>query len=103
MSTTPHLAYSQQPSTRAPPPTGNPPTYAKIYPYSLRPLLLVSTIVSFFYLIILGIASFKAIGYKGETSKLKLFDGVTGGLFIAAAAIEVLGFVGAWTVSNWRE
>lgn len=102
MSTTPHLSYSQ-PATRMPPPTGSPPSYAKIYPYSLRPMILVSTIVSFFYLIIFGIASLKAIGYNGETAKLKTFDAVTGALFIGAATIEVFGFVAAWTVSRKDE
>jgi len=98
----PQLSYSQSPrqeSHRDAPPSGAPPAYARIYPYSIRPLLLVSTIVSFFYLIILGIASLKAMSHEGETAKLKTFDAVQGALFIGAAAIEVFGFGAAWLVS----
>ena len=85
--------------TRAPPPSGPPPAYAnvigKMYPYSLRPVLLVTTFCTFLYLLLVSISNFKDIGHSGNNATMNIFDIVTGVLLMVVALFEVLGFVGA--------
>ncbi|CAO1637843.1 unnamed protein product [Sympodiomycopsis kandeliae] len=116
MDTTPRLGYSSgTPSRSADPPhpqqqqqqppyypeQGPPPAYStalrKVYPYSLRPVLLVATLLSFLYLIIVAISSFRSTTWDHETGKLRLFDILIGALLLPAALIELFGFTAAWT------
>ncbi|EST05296.1 hypothetical protein PSEUBRA_005565 [Kalmanozyma brasiliensis GHG001] len=84
---------------RAPPPSGPPPAYAnvigKVYPYSLRPVLLVTTFCTFLYLLLVSISNFKDVGSSGNNATMKIFDILTGALLMAVAVVEVIGFVGA--------
>ncbi|SPO23667.1 uncharacterized protein UTRI_03806_B [Ustilago trichophora] len=88
--------YSQ---TRPPPDSGPPPAYAnvigRVYPYSLRPVLLVTTFCTFLYLLLVSISNFKDIGHSGNNTMMNIFDILTGALLMAVAVIEVLGFAGA--------
>jgi hypothetical protein len=101
MDTTEELPY--QPSTRAPPPTGPVPLYARsvqrIFPYSLRPIVIYSSLISLIYLVVLGIADFRYATREGVSGKLKIFEIVQGILFIFAAGVEALGFFAAYSVS----
>ncbi|KIS69030.1 uncharacterized protein UMAG_03010 [Mycosarcoma maydis] len=85
--------------TRPPPDSGPPPAYAnvigKVYPYSLRPVLLVTTFCTVLYLLLVSISNFKDIGHTGNNATMNLFDILTGALLMAVALFEVLGFVGA--------
>ncbi|TKY85499.1 hypothetical protein EX895_005661 [Sporisorium graminicola] len=85
--------------TRPPPPSGPPPAYAnvigKVYPYSLRPVLLVTTFFTILYLLLVAISNFKDVGHSGNNGTMNLFDILTGALLMAVALVEVLGFVGA--------
>lgn len=85
--------------TRPPPPSGPPPTYAnvigKVYPYSLRPVLLVTTFCTFLYLLLVAISNFKDIGHSGNNGTMNLFDILTGALIMLVALVEVIGFAGA--------
>lgn len=63
----------------------------------MRPVLLISTFISFLYLVIIAIASFRSTAWDHETTKLRLFDVLIGALLIPAACIEALGFMAAWT------
>lgn len=96
------LAY--QASARPPPPTGPPPAYARtigrLFPYSLRPVLLFSCVISFIYLVLLGGSDFKTAGSTDVTGKLKIFEIVQGILFIVGAIVEVFGFYAVYTVSR---
>ncbi|SNX87273.1 uncharacterized protein MEPE_05983 [Melanopsichium pennsylvanicum] len=89
-------AYSQ---TRPPPPSGPPPAYAnvigKVYPYSLRPVLLVTTFCTFLYLLLISISNFKDIGASGNTATMNLFDILTGALLMVVGVVEIAGFWGA--------
>lgn len=88
--------YSQ---TRPPPPSGPPPAYAnvigKVFPYSLRPAVLVTSFISFLLLLLASISSFKDVGHTGNSTTMNVFDIVIGTLFIVVALIEVVGFTGA--------
>lgn len=84
---------------RAPPPSGPPPAYAnvigKVYPYSLRPVLLITTFCTFLYLLLVSISNFKDIGDSGNNTTMNIFDILTGALLLAVALVEVVGFIGA--------
>ncbi|KAJ9479486.1 hypothetical protein PHBOTO_002968 [Pseudozyma hubeiensis] len=85
--------------TRAPPDSGPPPAYAnvigKVYPYSLRPVLLVTTFCTFLYLLLVSISNFKDIGHSGNNATMNLFDILTGALLMVVVVVEVLGFAAA--------
>ncbi|CBQ73409.1 conserved hypothetical protein [Sporisorium reilianum SRZ2] len=89
--------------TRPPPPAGPPPAYAnvigKVYPYSLRPVLLVTTFCTFLYLLLVAISNFKDVGHSGNNGTMNLFDILTGALVMAVALVEVVGFVGALKIN----
>lgn len=89
-------AYTQ---TRAPPPSGPPPAYTnvirRVYPYSLRPVLLVTSFCTFLYLLLIAISDFKKIGDIGASTTMNIINIVTGALLIVVAIIEVVGFIGA--------
>ncbi|UZJ56339.1 hypothetical protein CBS101457_005659 [Exobasidium rhododendri] len=93
------LAYQQ--SERPPPPTGPAPMYvrtiSRLFPYSLRPVLLVSCIISLVYLVLLGGNDFRSAGTDGTTGKLKILDIVQGILFIVAGLVEVFGFYAVYS------
>lgn len=80
---------------------GPPPAYSaalrRVYPYSMRPVLLISTFISFLYLLIVAIASFRSTSWEHETTRLRLFDVLIGALLVPAAIIEAFGFMAAWT------
>lgn len=95
-----------QPSMRPAPPTGPAPAYARtihrVFPYSLRPVLLFTCIVSIIYLVLLGVSDFKTASSSEVTGKLKTLNIVEGVLFMAGAAVEVFGFFAVYTVSACR-
>jgi hypothetical protein len=97
------LAYQQQ-NARPPPPSGPAPLYSRtinrLFPYSLRPVMLISCIISLVYLVLLGGNDFKEAEYTVTSSKLTLFNIVEGVLFVVAALIEVFGLYAAYTVSD---
>lgn len=88
---------------RSPPPSGPTPLYAKavrrFIPYSLRPVIIFSSLLSAAYLLILGISDFRASTRYGNSGKLKTFDIIQGALFLAAAIVELIGFQAAYSVS----
>lgn len=85
--------------TRAPPDSGPPPAYAnvigKVYPYSLRPVLVVTTFCTFLYLVLVAISNFKDIGSSSNNTAMNIFDILTGALLLVVALVEVVGFVAA--------
>lgn len=89
--------------TRPPPDAGPPPAYAnvirKVYPYSLRPVLLVTTFCTFLYLLLVAISNFKDLGHSGNNAVMNIIDAVTGALLLAAALIEVVGFIAAFKLN----
>ena len=97
----PDTAYlpSYTPSQRAPPPSGPPPAYAaaiqRVYPYTLRPVVLFTTFITFLYLVLIGISKFQDIGDASSTGTSNVYDVVQGVLFVVAALVVALGFVGA--------
>ncbi|EPQ27443.1 uncharacterized protein PFL1_04981 [Pseudozyma flocculosa PF-1] len=98
----PDTAYlpSYTPRTREAPPSGPPPAYAavlgKVYPYTLRPVILFTTFVTFLYLLLISISQFKdAAGFE-VSGKLMLFYIIQGSLLLLVALVEVLGFVAAF-------
>lgn len=97
-----HTLYYQD-ASRPAPPTGPTPMYAKFvqryFPYSLRPVLLFSCLISLLYLLILGASEFRDAGKNDTTTKLKVFDTVEGILFMGAVGVELFGFYSAFTVS----
>lgn len=95
-----------QPSGPHPPPqrNGAPPSYwssirTRVSPssssYSLRPVLIFTTLISFLYLLIIAIANFKSLNDQDETAKLKTFDIISAALCLFAAAVEAFGFLAA--------
>lgn len=107
MDTTPRLGYSAGTASTSPYtqngvyPSQAPPAYTtvlrRVYPYSMRPVLLISTFISFLYLAIVAIASFRSTSWAHETTRLKLLDILIGALLLPAAIIEVIGFTAAYT------
>lgn len=96
----PELSYlPSYAQTRAPPPSGPPPAYAnvigKVYPYSLRPVVLITSFCTFLYLLLVSISNFKDIGSSGNNTIMNIFDILTGALLMTVAIIEVIGFAGA--------
>lgn len=75
-------------------------TVQRIFPYSLRPVVIYSSLISLIYLVVLGIADFRQATREGTSGKLKTFEIVQGILFVAAAGVEALGFFAAYTVSS---
>nr|ODN89948.1 hypothetical protein L203_01865 [Cryptococcus depauperatus CBS 7841] len=73
--------------------TGPPPAYTtvvrKVYPYSLRPVVIFVSIVGFIYGLALGVGSIRDISVDGETSKMKVMDLVQAILFFVIALIEL--------------
>ncbi|PWN53910.1 hypothetical protein IE53DRAFT_383546 [Violaceomyces palustris] len=90
---------SYTPQTRPPPPEGPAPAYAtvlgKVYPYSLRPVILFTSFITFLYLLVVAISQLRDVGNVGNTTRLNTFNIVCGALYLAAAAAEVVGFLGA--------
>ncbi|WVQ95642.1 hypothetical protein IAU59_002740 [Kwoniella sp. CBS 9459] len=78
--------------TLSQPPTGPPPRYTavvtKVYPYSLRPVVVFTACIGFIYGIALGIASIKDLGDDNETAKQKVFDIITAILYFVIGGIE---------------
>ncbi|CCF52601.1 hypothetical protein NDA14_000788 [Ustilago hordei] len=96
----PELSYlPSYAQTRAPPPSGPPPAYAnvigKVYPYSLRPVVLITSFCTFLYLLLISISNFKDINNSGNNTIMNVFGILTGALLMTVAIIEVIGFVGA--------
>ncbi|KAN0065673.1 hypothetical protein ACQY0O_000803 [Thecaphora frezii] len=95
-----HYLPTYTPTFRPPPPSGPPPTYAaalsRVYPYTLRPVLLFTTFVTFLYLLLIAISEFKDAAGDGVSAKLKIFYIVQGTLLMLAALLEVFGFVAAY-------
>lgn len=109
------------PHAAAPPPgyftpfTGPPPRYAavvsKVYPYSLRPVLIFTSFLGFLWAIVMGVNSIRNRSNSGggcsarrrlyvrgtdhcaETSNQKMFDLVNAILYFVVAGIEVFGMV----------
>ncbi|CAO1637219.1 unnamed protein product [Parajaminaea phylloscopi] len=89
------------PTHQGPPPQAAPPSYfaavRRRVPASLRPVLLVATFISFLYLVIAAVASFRYIGATHETAKLRTFDVIAGILYVVGALAEAFGFYAIWT------
>lgn len=82
--------------TRAPPPSGPPPAYTnvirKVYPYSLRPVVMITSLFTFLYLLLVAITNFKSIGQSGNNTTMNIFAILVGALLMIVAMVEVLGF-----------
>ncbi|WVQ85953.1 hypothetical protein IAT38_008121 [Cryptococcus sp. DSM 104549] len=72
---------------------GPPPRYAtvvrKVYPYSLRPIVIFISIVGFIYGLALGVESIRDMNNDKETTKMKIFDLIIGIMFLVIALIEL--------------
>ncbi|WVR08537.1 hypothetical protein IAU60_005592 [Kwoniella sp. DSM 27419] len=72
---------------------GPPPRYTavvrKVYPYSLRPIVIFTGFIGAIYGIALGVACIKDLGDDGETAKMKLFDIIMAILYFVIGGIEV--------------
>ncbi|OWZ70085.1 hypothetical protein AYX14_04486 [Cryptococcus neoformans] len=79
-------------NTRPPPPSGPPPRYTavvrKVYPYSLRPIVIFLSLVGFIYGLALGIDSITDINDDLETYKMQAFDMIVGIMYLIVAVIE---------------
>ncbi|ODN99471.1 hypothetical protein L198_03315 [Cryptococcus wingfieldii CBS 7118] len=75
------------------PSTGPPPRYTavvrRVYPYTLRPIVIFVSIVGFIYGIALGVESIKGRNDDGETSKMKVFDIIEAIMFFVIAGTEL--------------
>ncbi|RSH85286.1 hypothetical protein EHS25_005093 [Saitozyma podzolica] len=84
-------------SSRLAPPSGPPPRYAavvsKVYPYSLRPVLIFTSFLGFLWAIVMGVNSIRNRSNSGETNTQKMFDLVNAILYFVVAGIEVFGIV----------
>ncbi|KAL9939058.1 hypothetical protein V8E36_001871 [Tilletia maclaganii] len=61
----------------------------------LRGIVMFTASLSALYLFVAAYYQFRAIGRATEPGSLKVFDGIEGGLFVAAGVIEVFGFFAA--------
>lgn len=85
-------------SNAAPPPSYWTSMRTRVTPsttYSLRPVLIFTTLISFLYLVIIAIANFKSLNDPTETGTLRLFDIITAALCLFAAVVELFGFLAA--------
>lgn len=82
-------------------PQAPPPSYfaavRRRVPGSLRTVLLVATFISFIYLVSASVTSFRYVGSKYETTKLKIFDIIIGVFLVLGAVTEAFGFWAVWT------
>ncbi|PWZ03851.1 hypothetical protein BCV70DRAFT_24372 [Testicularia cyperi] len=99
----PELSYLPSytpPQTRPPPPSGPPPAYSnvirRVYPYSLRPVVILTTLVTVIYLVVVAVANFRSMGRSSNSAVQKILDAVVGALLIGAAVVELLGFLAAF-------
>lgn len=92
---------------------------SKLYPYSLRPVLIITSILGLAWALVLGVASINdrgddfgeclacLVSWSGmswpdpsaETTNMKTFDLILGIMYFVVAAVEVFGLVVAVTVS----
>ncbi|WVQ70667.1 hypothetical protein IAR50_000189 [Cryptococcus sp. DSM 104548] len=86
-------SYPSGNNNNTPPSTGPPPRYTavvrRVYPYSLRPIVIFVSIVGFIYGIALGVESIKERNDDGETSKMQVFDLIEAIMFLVIAALEL--------------
>lgn len=79
--------------------TGPPPRYTavvrKVYPYSLRPVVIFLSLIGFIYGLALGINSIRDRNNANETSKMQIFDIVAAIMFLIIAAVEVFVIITA--------
>lgn len=92
----PAPAYQGPPPPRPPPPSYFAAVRRRV-PSSLRPVLLFATFLSFIYLIAVAVTSFRYLSSSTETAKLKLFDIISGVLYLVGAVTEAFGLYAVWT------
>jgi len=87
-------------SSRLPPPSGAPPSYAfvtRVYRSSLRPVVLFTTFFSGLWTLFSAIGFFRSISVDNDNNvhKLATFATVLGIMYITVFAIELFGFFSA--------
>ncbi|KAK8850520.1 hypothetical protein IAR55_004438 [Kwoniella newhampshirensis] len=84
-------------ASRLPPPTGPPPRYtavvAKVYPYTLRPVVIVTSIIGFIYGLALGVESVRDFSSRNEIPKERIYDIISAIFYFAVAVIEFYAVV----------
>ncbi|WWD20702.1 hypothetical protein CI109_105178 [Kwoniella shandongensis] len=84
-------------SSRLPPPNGPPPAYTavvtRVYPYTLRPIVIGFSIIGFIYGLALGVESIRDFSSNNEIHKEKVYDFISAIFYFVIAAIELYAFM----------
>ncbi|KAJ9108702.1 hypothetical protein QFC21_000022 [Naganishia friedmannii] len=83
-------------NVRPPPPSGAPPAYSrmvkKVYPYNLRPVFLVTSLVGFIWSVVIGVEGIQDLS-DWTNAKIKAIELVLAIMAFVVAGIEVSAFV----------
>ncbi|ORX41009.1 hypothetical protein BD324DRAFT_612870 [Kockovaella imperatae] len=83
------------------PQNGAPPRYqavmSKLYPHSMRPVLMVTAGLGTAWAVISGVSAIRDMGGNGETGKMKAFDLILGIMYFVVTGLELFGFFVGFT------